>query len=64
MSTEVLLFSRKQVALMLGLSTRQITRLIANDRLRITRIGSRTLVHRDEVHRFAANVQPYTGPRV
>jgi excisionase family DNA binding protein len=58
-----LLFSRKEVALLLNLSTRQVTRLISNERLRIVRVGSRTLVHRDEVVRFAQNVQPYTGPR-
>jgi excisionase family DNA binding protein len=58
-----LLFSRKETALLLNLSTRQVTRLITNERLRIVRIGSRTLVHRDEVERFAKNTQPYTGPR-
>jgi excisionase family DNA binding protein len=58
-----LLFSRKEVAKLLNLSERQITRLIVNERLRIVRVGSRTLVHREEVERFAKNVQPYTGPR-
>jgi len=58
-----LLFSRKEVALLLNLSTRQITRLITNEKLRIIRVGSRTLIHREEVVRFAQNVQPYTGPR-
>jgi excisionase family DNA binding protein len=58
-----LLFSRKEVAVLLNLSPRQITRLIANDKLRVFRSGSRTMIHRDEVARFAGNVQMYTGPR-
>jgi excisionase family DNA binding protein len=58
-----LLFSRKEVASLLNLSTRQITRLITNDKLRIIRSGSRTLIHRDEIYRFSLNTAPYVGPR-
>jgi excisionase family DNA binding protein len=60
MSTEVwaatrLLFSRREVAKLLNLSERQLTRLIADGKLDVVRIGSRTLVHRDEVQKFARN---------
>jgi excisionase family DNA binding protein len=58
-----LLFSRAEVAKLLNLSTRQITRLIANEKLRIVRVGSRTLVHKDEVHRFVQNGLPFMNPR-
>jgi excisionase family DNA binding protein len=58
-----LLFSRREVSKLLGISERQITRQIANGRLRIVRIGARTLVHRDEVQRFAANGLPFMNPR-
>ena len=57
-----LLFSRKEVSLLLNLSARQITRLLDNEKLRVTRVGRRTMVHRDEVARFAANGLPYTHP--
>jgi excisionase family DNA binding protein len=57
------LFSRKEVALLLNLSTRQISRLILNEKLRIVRIGARTLIHKDEVHRFALNGLPFMNPR-
>ena len=36
------LFSRREVAKLLNLSERQITRLIANEKLDIIRIGART----------------------
>jgi excisionase family DNA binding protein len=58
-----LLFSRREVAKLLNLSERQITRQIANGKLRIVRIGARTLVHREEVQRFAANGLPFMNPR-
>ncbi len=57
-----LLFSRAEVALLLNLSPRQITRQIHNDRLRIVRIGRRTMIHRDEVERFSKNGQPFMNP--
>ena len=50
-----LLFSRREVAKLLNLSERQITRLIANEKLDIVRIGARTLIHRDEVVKFSKN---------
>lgn len=50
-----LLFSRKEAALLLNLSGRQVTRLIQNDKLGIVRIGRRTLVSRDEILRFVGN---------
>ncbi len=58
-----LLFSRKEVALLLNLSQRQVTRLLDNEKLRMTRVGRRTLIHRDEVARFAANGLPFMNPR-
>ena len=58
-----LLFSRKEVSLLLNLSPRQVTRLIDNQKLRIVRVGRRTLVHRDEVRRFAENGLPFMNPR-
>ncbi len=53
-----LLFSRKEAALMLGLSERSITYAIDNNRLSITRYGRRTLIHRTELQRFARIDQP------
>jgi excisionase family DNA binding protein len=50
-----LLFSRREVSKLLNLSERQITRLIANEKLDIVRIGSRTLIHRNEVEKFSRN---------
>ena len=50
-----LLFSRREVSKLLNLSERQITRLIDNQRLGIVRAGRRTLIHRDEVEKFARN---------
>jgi excisionase family DNA binding protein len=44
-----LLFSRKEVGILLNLSPRQITRQIQNGKLRIVRVGRRTLIHKDEV---------------
>ena len=58
-----LLFSRAEVAILLNLSPRQLTRQIDNNKLRIVRIGRRTMVHRDEVERFAANGLPFMTPR-
>jgi excisionase family DNA binding protein len=50
-----LLFSRKEVAKLLAISERQITRVIADGKLDIVRIGSRTMIARDEVEKFAKN---------
>jgi excisionase family DNA binding protein len=50
-----LLFSRKEVSKLLGISERQITRVIADGKLDIVRIGSRTMVARDEVLKFSKN---------
>lgn len=50
-----LLFSRRETALLLNISPRQLTRVIANGRIDVTRIGRRTLIHREEVERFARN---------
>jgi excisionase family DNA binding protein len=50
-----LLFSRREVSKLLGISERQITRCIAANKLDIVRIGSRTMVARDEVLKFAKN---------
>jgi excisionase family DNA binding protein len=58
-----LLFSRKEVGILLNLSPRQITRQIHNGKLRIVRIGRRTLIHRDEVERFAKNGLPFMNPQ-
>ena len=50
-----LLFSRREAAILLAISPRQLTRLIGNEKLDIVRIGRRTLVHRSEIERFAKN---------
>lgn len=48
-----LLFSRKESAAILGVSERTLTYAIDANRLRVTRIGRRTLLHRAELERFA-----------
>jgi len=50
-----LLFSRREVSKLLGISERQLTRLIANRKIDIVRIGARTMLHRDEIQKFARN---------
>jgi len=50
-----LLFSRREVSKLLGISERQITRCIADNKLDIVRIGHRTLIARDEVLKFSKN---------
>ena len=57
-----LLFSRKEAAILLNLSPRQITRLVGNEKLRVVRLGRRTLVHRDEIKRFVENGLPFMNP--
>jgi excisionase family DNA binding protein len=58
MNTDRLLYSRKEVAKLLSVSERTITHLIDCDRLSIYRLGRRTLIHRDELLRFARIDQP------
>ena len=50
-----LLFARKEVAKLLSISTRQLTRLIDNGKIDVVRVGSRTLIHKDEVEKFSRN---------
>ena len=50
---ERLLFSRKEVAQLTGLSLPFIDNLIKDGKLRVVRIGARTLVGRQELLRFS-----------
>ena len=51
--SEKLLFSRKEVAHLTGLSLPFIDTLIRDGRLPVIRIGARTLVAREELLRFS-----------
>jgi excisionase family DNA binding protein len=48
-----LLFSKTEGAAALSISRRKIDYLIAEKKLRATRIGRRTLIHRREIERIA-----------
>ena len=51
-------FSRKEAALLLGISTRSLDYAEKNDRITYTRLGRRCLIHRDELLRFGLHDQP------
>jgi excisionase family DNA binding protein len=57
-TSERLLFSRDEAAQMLSVSPRSITYMIDSNRLSVTRLGRRTLIHRAELERFARIDQP------
>lgn len=57
-ASDRLLFSRKEAAAMLGVSERTITYAIDYKRLDVIRIGRRTMLHRNELTRFASIDQP------
>jgi excisionase family DNA binding protein len=57
-ATDRLLFGRRECASMLGVSERTLTYAIAYNKLNVVRIGRRTLIHRDELLRFAKKDQP------
>jgi len=57
-ASDRLLFSRKEAAQMLGVSERTITYAIDYRRLDVIRIGRRTLIHKNELERFARIDQP------
>lgn len=44
---------KKEAARLLGISVRKLDYLIADGRLRASRIDGRVLLHRDELERFA-----------
>lgn len=51
-------FSRKEAALLIGISTRSLDYAEVNGRITYTRHGSRCLIHRDELLRFGTHDQP------
>jgi DNA binding domain, excisionase family len=53
-----LLYSRREAARLLSISERSLTTLIFNERISIARVGRRTLIHKDELMRFARIDQP------
>lgn len=53
MTIDRLLYSRREAARLLSISERSLTHLISNKRVSVTRVGRRTLIHRDELLRFA-----------
>lgn len=57
-TSEAILLSRKQAALLLGISLRSLDYLIAQGRLRTRRIGKRVLILRQEVDRFSRGDHP------
>ncbi|WP_213805734.1 helix-turn-helix domain-containing protein [Granulicella sp. dw_53] len=63
-SSEQILFNVKDAGRMLGgLSPRSIRYLIANNVLKVRRLGARVFIHKDELVRFAstdhiANIAP------
>jgi excisionase family DNA binding protein len=50
---EKFLYTRNEAAHALGLSLRSVAYLIQQQRLATRRIGSRVLIHKDELRRFA-----------
>jgi excisionase family DNA binding protein len=52
---EKLLYARLEAAQALGLSLRTIDQLIARKSLKIIRVGSRSMITRAELERFARN---------
>lgn len=50
---ERLLVSRREAAVLLGLSVRTLDNLVLRGELRVRRIGRRVLVERRELERFA-----------
>lgn len=49
-----LLYSKRDSARMLSISVRKVDYLIADGRLKASRIDGRVLIHRDELARFAS----------
>lgn len=58
-----LLCSRKQAASLLSISVRQLDYLIQHRHYKITRIGSRVLIHRAQIERFAKGDWPRLKPQ-
>jgi hypothetical protein len=52
-SLEPLLLSRRQAAVMLGISARSLDYLVANKQLAVRRIGRRVMVSMIELRRFS-----------
>ena len=55
-----LLFDRGEFALLTGLSLRTVSYLIADGTIRVKRVGSRVLIPRGELLRFAEIAEPTT----
>lgn len=53
-----LLYSRKEAATIISISVRQLDYLIERSHFKVTRIGSRVLIHRQEIERFAKGDWP------
>ncbi len=53
-----LLFSRREAALLLGISTRSLDYARDYGRIEYVNLGRRRLVHRTELERFAAHGTP------
>jgi excisionase family DNA binding protein len=58
MSGEILFYSKKNAARILGISERTLHALIVEKQLRVRRIGRRVLIARDALIRFAHRSQP------
>ena len=55
---EKLLVGRQEAAELLSISQRPLDYLVANKQLQVRRIGSRVLIPRSELHRFARADHP------
>lgn len=55
---EQLLYDRKAAAAMLSISERSVSYLLPRGKIRFRRIGSRTLIPRSELVRFARGYHP------
>jgi excisionase family DNA binding protein len=55
---ERFLYPKREAAYLLGISPRAVDYLIADRRLKVVRIGKRTLIPREELRRFARADQP------
>ena len=61
MNGEILFYSKKNAARILGISERTLHTLIRGKQLRVRRIGRRVLIAREVLEHFAHRTQPATN---
>lgn len=56
--TTKILYSRAEAARLLSISERAVSYAIEQDRLDVTKVGRRSLIHKDELLRFGKHSHP------